>query len=102
MLRIDFVQHWCNSKTHENVSFNVGLLSAADAVAKALKIIGGFDDIQQVKQAAAQGKPLPDLTDLQTAAKFYRERHRQITLRRVSDAVDELLKSREAQGASAR
>ncbi len=35
--------------------FKVGLLSAADAVANALKTIGGFENMEKVKQAAGQG-----------------------------------------------
>ena len=82
--------------------FNMGLLSAADAVVNALKIIGGFDSLEKVKQAAAQGLPLPDMADLQAAAKFYRQRHKKTTAKRVADVVAELLTVKAARGASKR
>ena len=80
--------------------FNVGLLSAADAVANALKIIGGFDDFEKVKQAAAAGKPLPDLVDLVNAATLFHERQKRTTPKRVADVVTELLKIKKDRGAS--
>lgn len=82
--------------------FNVGLLSAADAVANALKTIGGFADLEKVKQAAAQGQPLPELAELQAAAKFYRERHKKITPMRVADVVAELLTLKKSRGGAER
>src|ERR1041385_1399589 len=65
--------------------FKVTLLSAADAVADALRIIGGFKDVEALKTAAAQGLPLPDLANFREAAKFYRARHKQTTPKRVAD-----------------
>jgi len=40
--------------------------------------------------------------DVVAAAKFFRERHKQVTAKRVSDAVNELLQHRAGQGASER
>ena len=40
--------------------------------------------------------------DVVAAAKFYRERHRQVTAKRVADAVEELLQDQTANGASPR
>ena len=81
--------------------FNISLLSAADAVASALKIIGGFDDLEKVKLAAALGQPLPDLADMINAAKFFRGRNKKTTPKPVADVVAELLKIKEDRGASA-
>ena len=63
--------------------FGVTVDSATAAVAHCLKIVG-------------------DLASLQAAATFYRERHKKITAKRVADAVAELLKHRQGQGASER
>ena len=63
--------------------FNVGLLSAADAVAEAFKLVGG-------------------LTDLTAAVKFYAARHKRTTPKRVADVVKELLEVKEARGAAKR
>ena len=82
--------------------FNVDLLSAAGAVADALKIIGGFADLDAVKLAAAQGQPLPDLVEMQAAAKFYRARHKTTIKKPVADVVAELLKVKTARGVSKR
>jgi hypothetical protein len=82
--------------------FNVGLLAVADAVAEVLRIIGGFKDMDAVKIAAAQGQPLPELDELKTAAKFYRERRQKITAKRVADVVAELIAMKKARGKSPR
>jgi integrase len=82
--------------------FNAGLLSAADAVANALKIIGGFDSVETVKQAAAQGQPIPGLADIIAAATFYRQRNKKVTAKRVADVVTELLALKEARGGAER
>ena len=82
--------------------FNIGLLAAADAVVNALKIIGGFDSLEKVKEAAAQGKPLPELDEFLAAAKFYRERHKKITPKRVGDVVTELLALKKSRGGAER
>jgi integrase len=63
--------------------FNVALLSAADAVAGCLKLVG-------------------DLPNLHAAAKFYRQRHKQTTAKRVSDCVAELVALKKARGKSER
>ena len=63
--------------------FNVGLLSAADAVAECLKLVGG-------------------LADVAAACNFYKARHKQTTARRVTDVVAELLTVKKARGASKR
>ena len=63
--------------------FGVTVDSATAAVAHCLKIVG-------------------DLASLQAAATFYRERHRQVTAKRVADAVAELLQHQTANGASPR
>lgn len=63
--------------------FNVALLSAADSVAECLKLVG-------------------DLPNLHAAAKFYRQRHKQTTAKRVAEVVTELLAVKEARGASER
>jgi integrase len=63
--------------------FKVALLSAADSVAECLKLVG-------------------DLPNLHAAAKFYRQRHKQTTAKRVGDVVAELLAVKEARGASGR
>jgi len=80
----------------------VAVDSATACVVECMRIVGGFDDVEKMKAAAAQGMPLPTMTDLQAAAKFFREHHKKITPRRVSEAVDELVKNREGQGASPR
>jgi integrase len=63
--------------------FNVGLLSAADAVAGSLKLVG-------------------DLPNLHAAVKFYCARRKQTTAKRVADVVAELLAVKAARGASVR
>ncbi len=63
--------------------FNVALLSAADSVAECLKLVG-------------------DLPNLHAAAKFYRQRHKQTTAKRVAAVVVELLEVKAARGASKR
>ncbi len=82
--------------------FGIGLLSAADAVADTLRIIGGFKDMDAVKTAAAQGKPLPDLANVREAGKFYRSRHKTVTAKTVADVVAELIAIKKARGASLR
>jgi integrase len=76
--------------------------SATAAVVECMMILGSFDSVELMKAAAAQGKPLPSMTEIQAAATFYREHHKQVTARRVALAVDELVKNREGQGASPR
>ena len=63
--------------------FNVGLLSAADTMAEALKLVGG----QQAVIAAA---------------KYYAERHKPTQAKRVADVVTELLAVKKSRGASER
>jgi integrase len=63
--------------------FNVGLLSAADAVAEALKLVGGLQAVI-------------------AAAKFYAERHKPTVAKRVADAVVEMLALKKTRGASDR
>jgi integrase len=82
--------------------FNLSLISAADAVANALKTIGGFESMEKVKEAAAQEKLLPELAELQAAAKFYRERHKKIKPMRVAAVVAELLELKESRGGAER
>jgi len=82
--------------------FNVGLLSAADAVANALLVIGGFESLEKLTAAATQGQPIPGLAELTAAATFYRQRHKKTTPKRVADVVAELLTVKAARGASER
>ena len=82
--------------------FNVTVDSATATVVEALRIIGGFENLDKVKEAAERGQPLPDLASLVPAAKFYKERNKVITAKRVSDVVEELAKVKEARNASAR
>ncbi len=82
--------------------FKVGLLSVADAVANALKILGGFENMDKVREAAAQGKSLPALSEFLAAAKFYYERHKKITAKRVADVVTELISHKKARKKSER
>ena len=63
--------------------FGVGLLNAANTLAECLKLVG-------------------DLPTLHAAAKLYRQRHKQIIPKRVSDVVADLLTVKEARGASPR
>lgn len=60
---------------------NVGLLSAAETVAEALKFVGG-------------------LSEVTAAVKFYAARHQRTTPKRVANAVAELLALKEARGKS--
>ena len=82
--------------------FAIDLVPAASAMADALRIIGGFENMEAVKKAAAQGLPLPDLSNVRDAAKFYRQRHKCTTPKPVADVVAELLKVKAARGASQR
>jgi integrase len=63
--------------------FNVGLLSAADAMAEALKLVGGLQGVV-------------------AAAEFYAKRHKPTVAKRVADAVTEMLSVKAARGASER
>jgi integrase len=63
--------------------FNVGLLSAADAVAQALKFVS-------------------DLPGIVAAAKFFNQRHKGVTPKRVADVIAELLALKQARGMSER
>ena len=63
--------------------FNVGLLSAADAVAQALKLVGGLQAVI-------------------AAAEYYAKRHKPTVAKRVADAVAEMLKLKASRGASDR
>ena len=84
------------------VPFKVGLLSAADVVADALRIMGGFKDDEAVRTAAAQGLPLPDLANVRDAAKFYATRQKKIIPKRVGEVVAELVALKKARGKSER
>ncbi len=62
---------------------NVGLLSAVDTVAEALKLVG-------------------DLSGIIAAAKFFKSKHKSITPKPVADAVAELIALKQARGKSER
>ena len=82
--------------------FGLGLLSAADTLANALKTIGGFETVEKVKEAAAQGKPLPALAEVQAAAELYKSKHKKITDKRVGEVIAELIALKKSRGASER
>ena len=82
--------------------FGISVDAATAAVAESLRIIGGFDDMEKVKQAAAQGQPMPDLFSLQSAAKDYSQRLKHIKPKRVAEAVVEMLELKKARGHSDR
>jgi integrase len=82
--------------------FGVTVDAATATVAEALRIIGGFENMEKLKQAAAQGQPLPDLASLVPAAKFFRQRHKQVVKKTVPELVDEFLELKKARGASPR
>jgi len=82
--------------------FGVSVDEATATVVEALRIIGGFENMEKLKQAAAQGQQLPDLASLVPAAKFFRQRHKQVVKKTVPDLVDEFLALKKARGASPR
>jgi hypothetical protein len=82
--------------------FGVTVDEATATVVEALRIIGGFENMEKLKQAAAQGQPLPDLASLVPAARFFRQRHKQVVKKTVPDLVYEFLALKKARDASAR
>jgi integrase len=82
--------------------FGVTVDAATATIVELLRIIGGFENLEKVKQAAAQGQPLPDLASLVAAVKFFRQRHKQIVKKSVPELVAEFLELKKSRGASPR
>lgn len=80
--------------------FGFSVDEATAKVLEALQIIGGFKDMDAMRKAAAEGKPLPALTDVTKAALFFKERHKQVVAKSVPELVAEFLKLKEARGAA--